>query len=238
MERTSMVTPPRSSAAGTPAGRSTGSKAGTSAGPASGSAVRAGTRTRGAASRSRAPSAGTAAPDAEATAPDSGSTSGPRLAERLTGRLQALPALATRARERLTAHRGTPPGTGTSTVATPPRPVREPRGVARGEGGTDWARVGIFGAGIAIGALLGAGTALLLAPATGFETRVRLARTARRASDRVADRVGDLGETVRRGASRGKQRVARGVVRSRWAAEDAWERRLLQARRKVARGEV
>ena len=39
--------------------------------------------------------------------------------------------------------------------------------------GTDWGQVGVFGAGVAIGALIGAGAALLLAQATGYAPRAR-----------------------------------------------------------------
>jgi hypothetical protein len=122
--------------------------------------------------------------------------------------------------DRLTARRERPRGAGAATATG--EPLRA--------GGTDWARLGAFGAGIAVGALLGAGTALLLAPATGFETRIRLARGARRVGDRVVDRWDDLGDAVRRGTRRTTSRVSRSLVRSRWAAEDAWERRLAEAR--------
>ena len=83
---------------------------------------------------------------------------------------------------------------------------------------TDWRAVSLFGAGLTIGALLGAGVALLLAPASGFETRMRLVRTARRTGDRL--RTGS-----RRGARDLKRGVSRKLTQSRWAAEDAWERR-------------
>jgi len=49
---------------------------------------------------------------------------------------------------------------------------------ARGE--TDWQEVALFGAGLALGVILGAGGALLTAPRTGAETRAALgARAAR-----------------------------------------------------------
>jgi hypothetical protein len=225
-----MVTPSRSTAAGAAAGTPAGTSARSGGRPRG-----AGTRTRGASApaapglpdsgAARAPRGGTRP---ESAAPER-SAGEPRLADRISGRLSALPALAGRARDRLTAYR-TPPGTGTSTAATPSREPHRPA-VA---GSTDWARVGIFSAGVVVGALLGAGTALLLAPATGFETRVRLARTARRATGRVAERIEDVGDVVRRNADLGKKRVVRGVTRGRWAAEDALERRLLAARARTA----
>lgn len=148
----------------------------------------------------------------------------------VVGRLAALPRLAVdrvrdvRAgvRERLSRRA---PQAGVSTAET---------AAAEERGGTDWGRVGVFGAGLAIGALLGAGTALLLAPTSGFETRVRLARGARRAGTRVSDRWDDLGDTVRRSAHRGRTQVERKLTRGRWAAEDAWERRIARARARVA----
>jgi len=49
---------------------------------------------------------------------------------------------------------------------------------SRGE--TDWQEVALFGAGLALGVILGAGGALLTAPRTGAETRAALgARAAR-----------------------------------------------------------
>ena len=98
---------------------------------------------------------------------------------------------------------------------------------SRGE--TDWARVGVFGAGVAIGALIGAGAALLLAPATGYETRTRLARRTRDVADDAADRWDDVSDELRyrarHGAKRVRQRVRRAATSSRWAVEDAWDRR-------------
>ena len=47
-------------------------------------------------------------------------------------------------------------------------------------------------AGFMVGALIGAGVALLLAPASGEETRRRLGTAARRASRDARDKVGEL----------------------------------------------
>jgi gas vesicle protein len=58
-----------------------------------------------------------------------------------------------------------------STYASPPSESR---------GETDWQEVALFGAGLALGVILGAGGALLTAPRTGAETRAALgARAAR-----------------------------------------------------------
>lgn len=144
---------------------------------------------------------------------------GAQTARHIAGRLSALPRLAAAgaARVRARSH---------ASLAEREAERREQALEAADAGpATDWAQVGVFGAGLAIGALIGAGAALLLAPATGFETRTRLAATARRRGARVADRVDDLTDDVRRSAKRGKRRVARAVTASRWAAEDAWARR-------------
>ncbi|MEP6990427.1 MAG: YtxH domain-containing protein [bacterium] len=47
---------------------------------------------------------------------------------------------------------------------------------------TDWQQVAVFGAGLALGLMLGAGVALLTAPHAGEETRSILQRKARRTS--------------------------------------------------------
>ena len=49
----------------------------------------------------------------------------------------------------------------------------------RGEMVPDWNNIGLFTAGIAVGAILGAATALLFAPASGGDLRHRIARRAR-----------------------------------------------------------
>ncbi len=47
----------------------------------------------------------------------------------------------------------------------------------------DWNAIGLFATGIALGAILGASVALLLAPASGEETRHRIANKVRRRDD-------------------------------------------------------
>lgn len=96
---------------------------------------------------------------------------------------------------------------------------------------TDWQRVGIFGAGLALGIAVGAGTALLLAPQSGESTRELIGEQARAVGDRVADRWDDLRDEIWAAARLGKRRMRRGVTRSRWAAEDALERGRRRGRR-------
>src|SRR6476661_1174262 len=64
----------------------------------------------------------------------------------------------------------------------------------------DWNAIGLFTAGIAVGAILGATVALLMAPASGDETRERIGRRVRhlRGNDDVWD---DLAEELERAAS-------------------------------------
>ena len=94
--------------------------------------------------------------------------------------------------------------------------------------GPDWARVGAFGAGIALGALIGAGAALLLAPQSGPELRRDLALRARSTRLDARDAWDDLGDQIamlRRAARRKLRKQRRGARRSmtkgRWAVEDA-----------------
>jgi gas vesicle protein len=64
----------------------------------------------------------------------------------------------------------------------------------------DWNAIGLFTAGIAVGAILGATVALLMAPGSGDETRDRIGRRVRRlrGNDDVWD---DLAEELERAAS-------------------------------------
>jgi gas vesicle protein len=57
---------------------------------------------------------------------------------------------------------------------------------------------GTFLAGLAIGALVGAGVALLFAPQSGQETRQRVARRARRLVRDARDRYDDVKDKARR----------------------------------------
>jgi hypothetical protein len=55
----------------------------------------------------------------------------------------------------------------------------------------DWNNISLFTAGIAVGAILGATVALLLAPATGGQTRHRIARQFRGADDDVWEELAE-----------------------------------------------
>ena len=84
----------------------------------------------------------------------------------------------------------------------------------------DWGHLGAFGAGIAIGALLGAGSALLYAPQSGHATRAVLRKRARYLTSSAGDAWEDLGRELRGAARRSRRGVQRGVTRGRWKAAD------------------
>ena len=90
---------------------------------------------------------------------------------------------------------------------------------------TDWRRVGLFGAGLAIGLAVGAGVALLVAPQSGAETRDQIGERARGLRDRAAGRWDDLRDEIRWAVRRGRTRARRKLIRSRWATEDFVERK-------------
>ena len=74
----------------------------------------------------------------------------------------------------------------TSSIPKAPRPgsIPQPRpDDAPVEMVPDWNAIGLFATGIALGAILGASVALLLAPASGEETRHRIANKVRRQED-------------------------------------------------------
>ncbi len=86
------------------------------------------------------------------------------------------------------------PGSTAASVpkAPPPGSIPQPRtdGLPH-ETVPDWNNIGLFTAGIAVGAILGATVALLLAPASGDETRHSIARRVRnlRGDDDVWDEL-------------------------------------------------
>lgn len=62
-----------------------------------------------------------------------------------------------------------------------------------------------FFLGVAIGVLLGAGVALLLAPDSGRRTRRRIRRTAEEWSDAAGDRLQDAGDRLQGAAEEARQ---------------------------------
>ena len=72
----------------------------------------------------------------------------------------------------------------------------------------DWNAIGLFATGIALGAILGASVALLLAPASGEETRHRIANKVRRRDE--DDIWEQLAEELDRAASQAEVEVKEG----------------------------
>jgi hypothetical protein len=88
----------------------------------------------------------------------------------------------------------------------------------------DWGRLGMFGLGIALGALLGSGTALLFAPQSGEDARAGIGRRARSMRADARDAWEDLRDELDWAARRGRRRLSRGATRGSWAAEDLLDR--------------
>lgn len=87
-----------------------------------------------------------------------------------------------------------------------------------GEGELDWQHIAIFTAGAVLGAVVGAGAALLLAPQSGARTRHKLAKRGRHFRTRTTDAWEDLRHTLRYAARRGRKKLAarmNGVLRDR-----------------------
>ena len=78
----------------------------------------------------------------------------------------------------------------------------------------------IFGAGIAIGAMIGAGAALLFAPQSGEETRELIGERARNVRGRIGDRIDDARGDLNWYLRRGRRKFRRGAERGRWVGED------------------
>jgi hypothetical protein len=92
--------------------------------------------------------------------------------------------------------------------APPPGSIPQPRSDGLpSETVPDWNNIGLFTAGIAVGAILGATVALLLAPASGDETRHSISRRVRnlRGNDDAWD---DLAEELERAAAEMEQDAA------------------------------
>src|SRR5688500_20293417 len=84
----------------------------------------------------------------------------------------------------------------------------------------EWGDAGQFGAGIALGVLIGAGAALLFAPQSGSETRDDIMRGSRDFGFRATDAWEDLREELRHAATRGAKRLRHGERRGRQSNED------------------
>lgn len=74
--------------------------------------------------------------------------------------------------------------------------------------------------GFLFGAVVGAGVALLMAPATGEETRRKIGETARGLAnntrdqiDKVRNRLGDMGQDLKQRAGEGAEAFRRGTER-------------------------
>ena len=95
----------------------------------------------------------------------------------------------------------------TSSIPKAPRPgsiPQPPPEEAPVEMVPDWNAIGLFAAGIAVGAILGASVALLLAPGSGEETRERIASKAGRDDDELWDQ---LAEELDRAAAEEEEEV-------------------------------
>jgi hypothetical protein len=107
--------------------------------------------------------------------------------------------------------------------STASSPASKPRGKSYSDD-MEWRHAAIFGAGIALGAMIGAGAALLFAPQSGDETRELISERARQFGGRIGDRIddarGDLGWYLRRG----RRKMRRGAERGRWAGQDLADR--------------
>ena len=91
-----------------------------------------------------------------------------------------------------------------------PRPgsIPQPRPEPPVEMVPDWNAIGLFTTGIALGAILGASVALLLAPASGEETRHRIANKVRRRDD--DDVWEQLGAELDRAAAESEAEIKEG----------------------------
>jgi hypothetical protein len=98
--------------------------------------------------------------------------------------------------------------------------IERPRGKSYRRS-VDWQHVGLLGAGLVVGALIGAGAALLFAPQSGEETRLAIGRQARHARYRARNAWDDLAYELAGAARRGRRRARRMITHARWRASDA-----------------
>jgi len=93
--------------------------------------------------------------------------------------------------------------------APPPGSIPQPKpdGLPR-ETVPDWNNIGLFTAGIAVGAILGATVALLLAPASGGQTRHNIARGVRKFGGDDDDVWEELAEELELAAAEREEEAA------------------------------
>lgn len=101
------------------------------------------------------------------------------------------------------------------TIGRRPPPVQD---LPIEEGEFDWERVGVFGAGLALGALLGVGITFFTAPMSGPDARHAVRRRARRLAWRGTDAWEDLRDELTAATLRKKKELRRRKRRFR----DAW----------------
>ena len=73
----------------------------------------------------------------------------------------------------------------------------------------DWQHIAIFATGALLGAVFGAGAALLFAPQSGARTRHNIARQGRQLRERTADAWEDLRHELRHATRRGRRKLSR-----------------------------
>ncbi|MFO7588425.1 MAG: YtxH domain-containing protein [Gemmatimonadota bacterium] len=78
--------------------------------------------------------------------------------------------------------------------------------------------------GLAVGALIGSGAALLLAPQSGARTRRQIAHKAEELTDAATDAMGDVRDDARRIADRTTRDARRIATRARKRADETGER--------------
>ena len=109
---------------------------------------------------------------------------------------------------------------------TPEMQARRARALeaAQEEDGPELPRAGVFALGLVMGALLGAGAALLTAPQSGATTRRLIRRQVSDLREDAGDVWGDLGAELRHVVNRGRRRLKRKANRARWATADFVDR--------------